>query len=448
MVSGEHREKSLPDRNRAVKWTRFARRSTRAAVRILFAPYGTRGDVQPLIPLARALAARRHQIRFVVPANAVAWVRARGFECESNGVDVEAEVRAIASSGWGMRRRLRHVKAEIIPRVFDSVARAAAGVDLLVSSGVPFATSSVSEARGIPHVYTMLCPAVLPNTEGPPPLVKRQTLPRFINALLWRAMPVLGDLVLGPALNAGRAGLGLPPARRPTKSLMSTRMLVAADPDLAPLRVELRADSLRTDAWVFRDATALDARIASFIRSGPPPIYVGFGSMVATPSVDLARCAVGAARLTGHRLIVSGGWASLDRGLSESDAILPISEAPHDALFPLMAAAVHHGGAGTTTAAARAGIPQVIVPHVLDQFYWARRVEVLGLGPEALPVDAVSAGALAARVEAAAGEPAYAARARALASRMARRDGVPAAVQYLERLSPATVPASHQGGAP
>ena len=114
---------------------------------------------------------------------------------------------------------------------------------------------------------------------------------------------------------------------------------------------------------------------------------------------------------------------------------MTIAEAPHDSLFPLVAAAVHHGGAGTTTAAARAGIPQVIVPHVLDQYYWARRVERLGLGPASLPLDAVSVGALAARMTAAVEKRPFADRARELGKRASLRDGIPAAVQYLERLS-------------
>ena len=110
--------------------------------------------------------------------------------------------------------------------------------------------------------------------------------------------------------------------------------------------------------------------------------------------------------------------------------MLAISEAPHDALFPRVAAAVHHGGAGTTTAAARAGIPQVIVPHVLDQFYWARRVELLGLGPESLPLGEVSADALAARMAAALTESKFGDRAREFglrashARRRARRGAV------------------------
>src|SRR5262245_27630309 len=116
--SGEHRKKSLPDRGSGVKWKR--------PVQILVAPHGTRGDIQPRIPSARALEARGHRIRFVVPENAVAWVRGHGFACESTAVDIEAEVRAMESRTLAMARHVGRLGREIGPRLFESVARAAA----------------------------------------------------------------------------------------------------------------------------------------------------------------------------------------------------------------------------------------------------------------------------------------------------------------------------------
>jgi UDP:flavonoid glycosyltransferase YjiC (YdhE family) len=110
---------------------RVSRDDAGTIVRILLAPYGTRGDIQPLIALAVALQARSHSVRFLVPFNSVQWVRARGFACESNGVDVEAEVRSIESETWAMRRYVRRMGDEIVPRLFDAVSRAAVDVDLV-----------------------------------------------------------------------------------------------------------------------------------------------------------------------------------------------------------------------------------------------------------------------------------------------------------------------------
>jgi vancomycin aglycone glucosyltransferase len=412
---------------------RVSRDDARTIVRILFAPYGTRGDIQPLIALALALQARGHSIRFLVPSNSVEWVRARGFACESNGVDVEAEVRSIESDASAMRRHVRRMANEIVPLLFDAVRRAAVDSDLLVSSGVSLVEQSIAEARGIPHVLALFCPAALPNSGGPPPVFQRQTFPRWVNAALWPVMSRLGDFWLGPAINKGRATLGLQTVRRPIARLMAARMLVAADPELAPLGAA-PPNAVQTDPWIFQDPASLDPRVEAFVRAGPPPIYVGFGSMVAKRSLRLGQRIVQAAASIGCRLIVAGGWASLDADLANSERVLTISDAPHDKLFPHVAAAVHHGGAGTTTAAARAGIPQIVVPHVLDQFYWARRIELLGLGPQSLPLNQVSDNALATRMAAVLNDSAFRDRARDLGVRASRRDGIPAAVQYLEHL--------------
>jgi vancomycin aglycone glucosyltransferase len=413
---------------------RVSRDDARTIVRILFAPYGTRGDIQPLIALAVALQARSHSVRFLVPSNSVQWVRARGFACESNGVDVEAEVRSIESDTSAMRRYVRRMGDEIVPLLFDAVSRAAVDADLLVSSGVSLVEQSVAEARGILHVFALFCPAALPNSDGPPPVFQRQRFPRWVNAALWPVMFRLGDFSLGPAINRGRATLGLPVVRRPMTRVMTTRILVAADPDLAPLAAGAPPNAVQTDPWILRDPGGLDPRVEAFVRAGPPPIYVGFGSMVAKRSLRLGQRIVQAAASIGCRLIVAGGWASLDAGLADSERVLAISDAPHDKLFPHVAAAVHHGGAGTTTAAAQAGIPQIVVPHVLDQFYWARRVELLGLGPRSLPLNQVSDDALATRMAAVLNDSTFRDRARDLGLRASRRDGVPAAVEYLEHL--------------
>jgi sterol 3beta-glucosyltransferase len=115
--------------------------------------------------------------------------------------------------------------------------------------------------------------------------------------------------------------------------------------------------------------------------------------------------------------------------------VLTVDAVPHQAVFPRVAMAVHHGGAGTTTAAARAGVPQVILPHILDQYYWAHRVERLGIGPRAIPVDLVTADLLADRFGAALGDPRILERAATLSRDVSARNGANAAVDHLERMA-------------
>ena len=117
----------------------------------------------------------------------------------------------------------------------------------------------------------------------------------------------------------------------------------------------------------------------SFLDAGPPPVYVGFGSMPMQSLQDATRAAVEAIRAQGRRTLVSHGWADLSP-TDDRDDCFALGDVNHQALFRRVAAVVHHGGAGTTTAAASAGAPQVVVPQIADQPYWAGRIAALGIG--------------------------------------------------------------------
>jgi UDP:flavonoid glycosyltransferase YjiC (YdhE family) len=128
----------------------------------------------------------------------------------------------------------------------------------------------------------------------------------------------------------------------------------------------------------------LPPKLEAFLEAGPPPVYLGFGSMTDPDPARTTRCLLQALERAGLRAVVSEGWAGLGGG-ALPEGVLAIGPVSHAALFRRVAAVVHHGGAGTTTTAARAGAPQILVPHVLDQFWWARRVAELGLGPPGIP---------------------------------------------------------------
>ena len=134
---------------------------------------------------------------------------------------------------------------------------------------------------------------------------------------------------------------------------------------------------MQTGAWILPDERPLPAGLEAFLDAGTPPVYVGFGSMRAPE--DIARVAIDAIRAQGRRAVVARGWADL-APIDDRDDCFAVGEVNQQALFGRVAAVVHHGGAGTTTTAARAGAPQVVVPQMADQPYWAGRVAELGIG--------------------------------------------------------------------
>ncbi len=403
-------------------------------MRVLIAPHGTRGDVQPLLALAIGLRRRGHVASFLVPANFVEWVRSFGFPAESNGIDVEAHLTSPAANLNSMRWQMRHFRTVMVPALFDTFARLTLSVDIIIGAGVQVAAASAAEKWKVPYVNAAFCPCVVPSGAWPPPTVRTQSLPPPLNRFLWTAgAPIVGVALRG-MINEGRRRLGLGPIFNPLAHMMRSTTIIAADPDLAPLSDDVPDQVVATDAWVLRERAAIDPRLARFLNADPPPIYAGFGSMVADRVPELAAHVVAAVRAVGRRLILAGGWAELDRHvLPIDDDVLAIGATPHDAILPHVALAIHHGGAGTTAAAARTGVPQLLIPHVLDQFFWAHRVEQLGLGPRAIPVELVNADVLSARIDDAF-DPRIGDRAAAFAPVIAGRDGVPDAVDLLERV--------------
>jgi vancomycin aglycone glucosyltransferase len=402
-------------------------------MRILLASHGTRGDVQPIVALGVALKARGHSVRLVAPANLVTWVRGIGLDVQSDGIDVEALLRSagtgLQSFNWQMRYLTNNT-----PLFFEPIARVSEGCELIIGAGLQFAAASVAQWRKVPYAHVVFCPCATPNSATPPPNMRTQTLPRWINRLLWRAGGPLADLALRGPINRGRATLGLSALDNPISQLLEGRTLLAADRDLAPPSTDAPKSAVNTDAWRLDEPGTLDARVEAFLQEGPAPIYIGFGSMVAPRAPELVAQAVAAVRAVGRRAVIAGGWAGLETHIREAGDLIAVDSVPHSLIFPKVAAAVHHGGAGTTTAAARAGIPQVLLPHILDQYYWAHRVKVLGLGPPALPIERVTVEVLCNRISRAVNDPLIRERVNRLAPAVAARNGVSAAVEEIETL--------------
>src|SRR5437660_6271302 len=209
-----------------------------------------------MIALACGLRVRGHHVEFVAPANFVAWIRGHGFACESDGVDVEAMLRSAAVDLQSARQQMRYLRAELAPRLFDTAPRAGRDADMIVGSGMQIAAPSIADLRGVPYVGVGFCPCVVPSSDAPPPMIRTQTLPRWMNRVLWRCAGPLADRMLRGPINDGRRRIGLAPVRRPLTSLLEN-VLVAADRELAPPGAGTRPTVVQTDAWILDSAAAL-----------------------------------------------------------------------------------------------------------------------------------------------------------------------------------------------
>jgi vancomycin aglycone glucosyltransferase len=272
----------------------------------------------------------------------------------------------------------------VIAAQFDAVAGAADGCDVLVAAGLTTAAAgaqAVAEKLGIPYGYAAYAPCYLPSPHYPPLGLHGQSAPPGVteNKTLWELNAQGLNAVFGAPLNAFRASVGLPPVDNIRDSVSTNHPWLAADPVLAPWPEPADFDVVQTGAWVLPDERPLPAGLRAFLDAGPPPVYVSFGSMPLREAEEIGRAVIAAVRAQDRRVLVGSGWAGLAQ-IDDQDDCFVVGEVNQQALFRRVAAVVHHGGAGTTTTATVAGAPQVVVPQVLDQPYWARRVAELGIG--------------------------------------------------------------------
>ena len=402
-------------------------------MRVLLSTIGSRGDVQPLVALASELRTLGQEVRMCVPPDFREQIETLGIPVVPIGPELRKWTAASPPAAPGpLSPELRRQMAEgTVAAQFETIAPAAQGCDIIVAAtALQIAARSIAERMGIPYVFAAYCPAVLPSLHhAPPPLPplpgQAPASATADNRELWAQDTERFNGLFGNALNARRESMGLTPVRDVRDHIFTDRPWLAADATLAPWPDPADQAVFQTGAWILPDVRPLSPELETFIEAGDPPVYFGFGSIRAPQGLSDAM--IQAARALGRRAIVSRGWADLPLVDDQPDC-LSIGEVNQQALFTRVAAVVHHGGAGTTTAAALAGAPQVVIPQMYDQHYWAQRVHALGIGTAHAP-GAPTADSLARALEATL-QPDVAARAQSIASAM-RRDGAHAAALRL-----------------
>jgi sterol 3beta-glucosyltransferase len=194
-------------------------------------------------------------------------------------------------------------------------------------------------------------------------------------------------------------------------------------------------DWIHVTGYWFLDAPARwqpPVPLVDFLQSGPPPIYIGLGSMSEREPEETTKMLLHALSLTGQRAVLASGWSGLGNQMLP-DNVFRIEAIPHDWLFPQMAAVVHHGGCGTTAAGLRAGVPTVTIPFFADQPFWAQRAFELGMGPRPIPRTRLTAEKLAVAIQAAVADKPMRTSSESIGKQIRAENGVSNAVEVFER---------------
>lgn len=366
-------------------------------MRVLLSVVGTYGDVRPVFALALRVREHGHDVHLCIPPNFTAWAAELGFTATPVGVAMRASPQGVPATPI----------PDLITDQFDSILGAAHDCDIVLGANAhQYAAPSVAELCGVPYVNALYAPTALPAED---------------NVRSWNERA-------RERVNANRARLGLAPVDDVLRHVVTDHPWLATDPVLSPVPSAEGMTIVQTGAWMLDDVRALPDSLEAFLDAGAPPVCFGFGSMPVADGMNSVLTE--AARLAGLRAILMRGWGRLTL-IDDAPDCIEIDEVNHHALFQRVAMVVHHGGAGTTHAAARSGCPQVIVPMFSDQPYWASRVRTLGVGTSISPNE-LSVERLALVLEEVA-KPGVTSRAEMLAQRIAI-DGADIAASLIEQL--------------
>ncbi|MFE7655188.1 glycosyltransferase [Streptomyces bottropensis] len=428
--------------------------------KVLLAACGTRGDVQPFLALAVALRRHGHHPLLAAPSSYASDAAAYGvdFATIDDGptriLDETPTRRVIDDGLTGVRgkvaaaRTVARLKRLLITPLRDVAAIAHDHGDLAaVVHSAAFPAQHVADILDVPAVVVALQPGWIPTDTFPCPLLPLPRVPRLLNRSTYAVVVAAQrsreverwrttELGLPPRRHGARRWLRDPEGRRRPVLQSFSRHVTPVDPAWG--------DSVRTTGFWYLPARpdwTPPRELARFLDEGPPPVYIGFGSMTGTRADRNHALVTEAIRLTGVRAVVATGWGGIGAAAgpsaspattgSPSPDILTIDQAPHDWLFPRTAAVVHHGGPGTVGAALAAGRPQVLCPHMGDQTHWSARMRALGVAPAPLAARTLTAHGLAQAISTAVTDRHLRHRAGEIAPLVRSENGVDAAVNSL-----------------
>jgi sterol 3beta-glucosyltransferase len=418
-------------------------------MRIAIIAPGSRGDVEPYVALGKGLREAGHAVRLVTHENFETLVASNGIEFWP----VEGSVQDIVQSA-GMRERLEGGNLLAVLSQMSSEAQRGAlnlaraglaagqGMDLLIAGlGGLFVGLALAEklklcllqAYYIPFTPTQAYPSFL--LHGLPSWLggaANRLSYDLVRQMMWQAFRRADGLARREVLNRRPA-----PRTGPYHSdcLRDMPVLYGFSPSVIPPPPDWDSDIHVTGYWFLdpADDWTPPPELSEFLEAGAPPVYIGFGSMSSRHPQETAHLVLDALARAEQRAVILSGWSGLQAGDLPPTAIA-VESAPFSWLFPHCAAVVHHGGAGTTAAGLRAGVPSIVIPFFADQPFWGRRVAELGVGPAPISRKKLTVERLARAIETAVGDPGMRQRAADLGSVIRAEDGIAHAVAVVAEL--------------
>ena len=391
-----------------------------------------------MLALANVLQQRGHMVRLAAPPDFEGWVLAHGIEFAPLGTPIkpylEAHPELLTGNPRTSLQSALHYFNDQMPVVARGIEMASSDADLIVWAGLAFVAPTIAEYLGRPSVAVMYSPCMLPfsTDQHPPPSIPWQTLPPWLNRLLWAINGSLTGRVIDRVHNGIRRQLALEPVEIRQFLQTACSYYVAADPTLFPTDRAWGERVIPGNFIFYQDTRPLDPSLQAWLDDGEPPVFVGFGSMSGKATKRIEEVIRDALQAIGRRGLVGAGWAGLGQSRLPADWRI-VHDVSHQTLFAQVAAVIHHGGSGTTANALRAGVPQVIVPLILDQYHHAYRLYMAGLMPKPVSMEKTKSSQLAHALQVVMTSPAEPRQ--EIALRLGRSDSCGDLAQHLEGLT-------------
>ncbi|MDX2008193.1 MAG: glycosyltransferase [Meiothermus sp.] len=410
---------------------------------------GSQGDVQPYVALGKGLLDAGHRVRLITHENYAGLVEGQGLEfwpVQGNVQEIteSPELKALIEKGnfIAIQRFAAKASQEAALSWASEGLRACEDMDVLVAGvGGLYVALGLAEKLNLPLIQAYVFPFT------PTSAFAGILFPRWAGRLGGAVNRLTHQLVRQALWQTSRTGdnavreqvLGLPkaPFLGPYNSPVLGRhpAIYGFSPSVIPKPADWQSAEV-TGYWFLEAAPnwTPPKALVDFLEAGPPPVYVGFGSMAHRDPEATAELVLEALRPTRQRAVMQSGWGGLKKA-DLPEHVFALESAPHTWLFPRMAAVVHHGGAGTTAAGLRAGVPSVIVPFFGDQPYWGEVVAGIGAGPRPIPRKRLSSEGLARAISETLNNPQMRQKAAQLGQQIRAEDGLGKAVRLIESYS-------------
>lgn len=411
-------------------------------MRLTLLTYGSRGDVQPYVALGVRLQAAGHQVRLACPARFADFVTENGLDFYPLPGDTallaEELVDQAGRNPFANVRVFMRFAIPLAVQVFEAAREACADAEAVIHN-FPMTNSGemIATEMEIPHLAAVLLPIFTSTSAfgspalAPLPNIFNRSAHKFFIFMFWHPSRISYNRIIRPRaphlppLGPWPFAPGKP---HDTPIIYGFSPAVLSQPTDWPTQRHVSGYWNLPAGERYQPPEALQA----FLEAGPPPVYVGFGSVITQTSAKVREAVLEALHLAGQRGVLLGGWGGFTDG-ELPDTIFALDAASHDWLFPQMTAIVHHGGAGTTAASLRSGKPTIIVPFNSDQPFWGERVWQLGAGPKPIPIKRLTGKKLASAIMQAIDDQEMRQRAVDLGNKIRAEDGTGEAVRLIEQ---------------